>query len=38
LGAGLSYREIAEVTGMTTSNVGFHLHEAVRNIRQILAT
>lgn len=38
LGAGLSYREIAEVTGMTTGNVGFHLHEAVRNIRQILAT
>jgi len=38
LGAGLSYREIAEVTGMTTSNVGFHLHEAVRNLRQILAT
>lgn len=38
LGAGLSYREIAEVTGMTTGNVGFHLHEAVRNLRQILAT
>jgi len=38
LGAGLSYREIAEVTGLTVSNVGFHLHEAVRNLRNILAT
>jgi RNA polymerase sigma-70 factor (ECF subfamily) len=35
--AGLSYREIAEVTGMTVSNVGFHLHEAVRNLRDSLA-
>ncbi len=31
--AGLSYREIADVTGLTVSNVGFHLHEAVRNLR-----
>ncbi|MGB7325753.1 MAG: sigma-70 family RNA polymerase sigma factor [Rubripirellula sp.] len=31
--AGLSYREIAEVTGLTISNVGFHLHEAVRSLR-----
>ncbi|MEM9586648.1 MAG: sigma-70 family RNA polymerase sigma factor [Planctomycetota bacterium] len=36
--AGLSYREIAEVTGLTVSNVGFHLHEAVRNLRTVLAT
>lgn len=36
--AGLSYREIAEVTGLTVSNVGFHLHEAVRNLRNTLAT
>lgn len=36
--AGLSYREIAEVTGMTVSNVGFHLHEAVKNLRNTLAT
>ncbi|EMI22048.1 ECF family RNA polymerase sigma factor [Rhodopirellula maiorica SM1] len=35
--AGLSYREIAEVTGLTVSNVGFHLHEAVRNLRNSLA-
>ena len=35
--AGLSYREIAEVTGLTVSNVGFHLHEAVRNLRDSLA-
>lgn len=37
LQAGLSYREIAEVTGLTVSNVGFHLHEAVRNLRDSLA-
>jgi RNA polymerase sigma-70 factor (ECF subfamily) len=35
--AGLSYREIAEVTGLTVSNVGFHLHAAVRNLRDSLA-
>jgi RNA polymerase sigma-70 factor (ECF subfamily) len=38
LAAGLSYREIADVTGMTVSNVGFHLHEAVRSLRQIITT
>jgi len=37
LHAGLSYREIAEVTGLTVSNVGFHLHEAVRHLRSSLA-
>lgn len=37
LQAGLSYREIAEVTGLTVGNVGFHLHEAVRNLRDSLA-
>ena len=37
LQAGLSYREIADVTGLTVSNVGFHLHEAVRNLRDTLA-
>lgn len=37
LQAGLSYREIAEVTGLTVGNVGFHLHEAVRNLRNSLA-
>ena len=35
--AGLSYREIAEVTGMTVSNVGFHLHAAVRSLRDATA-
>ena len=37
LQAGLSYREIAEVTGLTIGNVGFHLHQAVRNLRDALA-
>ncbi len=33
--ADLSYREIAEITGMTVSNVGFHLHAAVAALRQV---
>ena len=37
LQAGLSYREIAEVTGLTIGNVGFHLHQAVRTLRDSLA-
>ena len=37
LQAGLSYKEIAEVTGLTVSNVGFHLHAAVRSLRDSLA-
>lgn len=37
LQAGLSYREIAKVTGLTIGNVGFHLHAAVRNLRDSLA-
>lgn len=37
LQAGLSYREIADVTGMTVGNVGFHLHAAVRSLRNALA-
>ena len=37
LHAGLSYREIAEVTGLTVSNVGFHLHAAVRSLKDSLA-
>lgn len=37
LQAGLSYREIAEVTGLTVGNVGFHLHQAVRSLRDSLA-
>jgi RNA polymerase sigma-70 factor (ECF subfamily) len=35
--AGLSYREIAEVTGMSVNNVGFHLHQAVRSLRTSLS-
>jgi len=35
--AGLSYREIAEVTGLSVTNVGFHLHQAVKSLRQRLA-
>jgi RNA polymerase sigma-70 factor (ECF subfamily) len=30
----LSYREIAEVTGLTTSNVGYLLHMAVKRLRE----
>ncbi|SMP75331.1 RNA polymerase sigma-70 factor, ECF subfamily [Neorhodopirellula lusitana] len=33
---GLSYREIADVTGLTPTNVGFHLHQAVASLRQTL--
>ena len=36
--AGLSYREIAQVTGLTVSNVGFHLHAAVRSLKDGFAT
>ena len=34
--AGLSYKEIAEVTGLTSSNVGFILHTAIAKLRQRL--
>ena len=30
---GLSYRQIAEVTGMTVTNVGYHLHQAISQLR-----
>lgn len=30
---GLSYKEIAEITGLTAGNVGFILHHAVRTLR-----
>jgi RNA polymerase sigma-70 factor (ECF subfamily) len=32
--AGLRYKEIAEVTGLTASNVGFLLHVALKSIRE----
>lgn len=34
---GLSYREIAEVTGLSVSNVGFQLHVALKTLRERLA-
>ena len=36
LQAGLTYLEIAEVTGLERSAVGYHLHQAVRNLRAAL--
>ena len=30
---GLSYRQIAEVTGLTITNVGYHLHQAISQLR-----
>ena len=38
LHAGLSYRQIADVTGLSVSAVGFHLHAAVRSLRARLAS
>ncbi|MEM6981197.1 MAG: sigma-70 family RNA polymerase sigma factor [Planctomycetota bacterium] len=37
LQAGLSYQQIADVTGLSKSNVGFHLHAAMTALRQQLA-
>jgi len=34
--AGLSYKEIAEVTGLSSTNVGFILHTAISKLRQRL--
>jgi RNA polymerase sigma-70 factor (ECF subfamily) len=31
---GLTYAEIADVTGLTTTNVGFILHTAISKLRQ----
>ncbi len=31
---GLSYRQIAEVTGLTMTNVGYHLHQAITQLRK----
>lgn len=36
--AGLSYKEIAVVTGLTSTNVGFILHTAISKLRQRLVT
>lgn len=35
---GLSYREIADVTGLSVSNVGFLLHTAISTLKERLAT
>lgn len=37
LDAGLSYKEIAEVMGLTPSNVGFILHSALKRIQREIA-
>jgi RNA polymerase sigma-70 factor (ECF subfamily) len=37
-GAGLSYREISDVTGNTVSNVGVLIHNGVKKLRDQLAT
>ena len=34
---GMSYKEIAEVTGLTISHVGNLLHRAIANLRQTIA-
>lgn len=33
---GLSYKEIAQVTGLRVSNVGVHLHNAIKRLREKL--
>ena len=34
---GLSYREIGEITSVSTSNVGYLIHTAIRTIREELS-
>ena len=38
MGAGLSYKQIAEVTGHSVSNVGFLMHVALKTLREKLKT
>jgi len=38
LGAGLSYKQIAEVTGLTVTNVGFLMHTGLKSLREKLKT
>lgn len=33
---GLSYKQIAEVTGLTVSSVGFQIHDAIARLRRKL--
>ena len=35
---GLSYREIGQITGLSTSNVGFQIHTGIKKIRQTIAS
>jgi RNA polymerase sigma factor (sigma-70 family) len=37
LHAGLSYRQIADVTGLTVSNIGYHLHHALKQLRRCMS-
>ena len=37
LQSGLSYKQIAEVMELTTTNVGYHLHQAIVTLRQRLS-
>ena len=37
-GAGLSYRQIAEVADLSVSNVGFLIHTAIKTLRKQLST
>lgn len=34
---GMSYRQISEITGMSVTNVGYHLHAGLKAIREHLA-
>lgn len=36
LSHGMSYKQIAEITGLTTSNVGFLLHQALVRLKTAL--
>ena len=38
LSHGMSYKQIAEITGLTTSNVGFLLHQALMRLKTALAS
>ncbi len=33
---GLSYKQIADITGLSISNVGYHLHQAIMRLRELL--
>jgi RNA polymerase sigma-70 factor (ECF subfamily) len=38
LHAGLSYQQISEATGLTVTNVGYQLHQAIRALRNAMQT